>query len=276
MGLGVSERDHLLGAQLELELNRQGESFMVVNAAVGGHAGWQTLLYYILELSELKFKHVICIDGHNDFTASAWGNKYAKGFWLPNTARSFDDALIALTIYSKSIPVSERLLLRWRSSRLGSKSQRLVRMIRGEHAVLGRPGWGMEWDSNEQWSFKPESIDWYLRNIALLRACTESMGARFWHFVQPSLTWQNEHRNLTEWEYKSLEKLRNRMPKIIELAPVWYKSMCSQYVRQLGPREELSDVFIQSAEPYYHDYVHWNALGQSVIAKELANRILLT
>jgi hypothetical protein len=276
MGLGVSERDHLLGAQLELELNRQGDSFMVVNAAVGGHASWQTLLYYVTELSEFNFKHVICLDGHNDFAHSSWGSKYSKGYWLPNTSRSFDDALIASHILFKSVSLPERSNLRWKNTRIGAHLARLRRSIRGEEKVLGRPGWGMEWDSNEQWSFKPESIDWYLRNIALLRSCTESMGARFWHFVQPNLTWQNEHRNLTEWEYRSLEKLRNRMPKIIELAPVWYKSMCSRYVRQLGPREELSDVFIQSAEPYYHDYVHWNELGQSVIAKELANRILLT
>ncbi len=275
MGLGVTSNADTLAAQLERMLQQRIPHARVANCGVGSYMSWQELSYLSLEMIGYAPDMIIALDGHNDFVSSTWGNKGLHGDWIPNTHRSLDDicSMVRLAQRTTSFPEAVRIALRasppacwWRS---------ILSQWRTETSAHQRPEvWG-EMDPST-WSVKRSSIEWYGRNVRSFVGIARAHRVPVAYILQPSLTWSKKPQSGEE--QRLLSAISERMPPIPTFAPQWHAGMKPVWERIVADLHDPAHCWIEDGndwldtvtESTYHDWVHYNALGQRLLAERLA------
>lgn len=285
MGLGATQRASVLANRLMKRLrDLVGSHVEVLNGAVGDYASSQSLLYFVTELIEYRPNIVICLDGFNDFSHSAWGTKFADGKWLPNTTRSFDDSLSAVLSWDGSLDreTTRELDRRWNPRVI--RRERRSRKRKGRVAANTHGALAMVWDDPLTWSFKRDAVQWYLENSLSLRGVCQSRGIRLLHIVQPSLLWP-QNNPATEEETALLSLFDERLPILSRLAPTYFAELAKEAGFQ--PQGQTTDSAAESihqgellisgahwldgrSADMYSDPIHYNNAGQDAIAVSLS------
>ncbi|MFN8391615.1 MAG: SGNH/GDSL hydrolase family protein [Bdellovibrionota bacterium] len=280
MGMGVNSNSETLSAQLERFLRADSPKIRVLNCGVGSYMSWQQLSYLSLELIGYQPDVIVVLDGINDCLSSTWGNKGLRGGWIPNTHRSLDDVVQMVLQASGYSSLSHQLRRRILSSKLAAKIKTFFDELQHTASTkveMPNKIWG-EMDYST-WSVKPESVDWYIRNVRSAIGLSRANGAKIIYLLQPQLAWGSRKR--TDEESALFAKIAARMPPVPTLVPEWFAMVRSRF---LELRKDLHDgcmVHVEDAsewlddvdETVYHDWNHYNARGQEVLALRI-QRIL--
>jgi len=272
MGLGATEAESILANQLESEVRsrRPKINAFVINAAVGDYSSVQELIYLATELIYLRPSLVVCLDGFNDFVHSTVGNKFSKGHWLPNTTRSYDDGIIAIHSWDKTIPRISRFQLKIMQSNFVNKIVTQRKIVRGKRFVKTNLSHNFVWDEIENWSVKNEAVTYYSKNIELMRSICENEKIGFLHFFQPSLMW-NSILELPPQYKRLLEHFDEKMPGLHDLALEYFDIVMSNGVYEHNPSY---DELYKNGDYWFNPY-HLNDQGQHLLAKSMADSIEL-
>jgi GDSL-like Lipase/Acylhydrolase family len=272
MGLGVKNNNQTISSNLETSLQKKIPHARTANCAVGAYTSWQEMTYLSLEIIHYKPDVVIIMDGWNDFLHSSWGNKDYKGKWIPNTQRSLDDIVNYIKQATGELTFIE--YLRKRFERL-----EIVREFRKKSAYAIQAG---AWTDPDYrlWSLKPESIDYYINNHINMIGMCHAHGIKVISLLQPQIMWGS--RKLTEVESAFIQKVTPRMPPMPELAPKWFALAQAAFNKSRSKLhdgkniwiEDASDWLNQPSETLYHDYNHYNVLGQKILGEKIADIIL--
>lgn len=272
MGLGVPDNNKTIASYLERYLRKQFPRARTVNCACGAYASWQEMLYLVTELINYKPDVVVVMDGWNDFVHSSWGNKEYAGKWIPNTHRSLDD--IVRIIQTGTGDISFFDLLNHKISKWS-----LVRDLRLKSQYAIQAG---AWSDPDYrvWCLKPDAVTYYINNLRTIIGTAKAHGAKIATFFQPQLFWGN--RKATAYEKEMIAKLTPRMPPIPGFAPGWYELIKKQFETLHDDLHDGSSIWIEDGaswldavtETVYHDYNHYNELGQKLIAEQIGRRII--
>ena len=275
MGLGVTSNTATLAAQLERILQQTIPTARVANCGVGSYMSWHELSYLSLEMIGYAPDVIIAFDGHNDFVSSTWGNKGLNGDWIPNTHRSLDDICTMIRVAQQATSFADAARLLLRASPPARWWQTILTQWQAETSAHHRPAvWG-EMDPTT-WSLKQASVDWYARNVRSFVGIARAHRIPVAYILQPQLTWSRKRR--TADEERLARSIADRMPPIPTLAPEWYaraKLAWNSVVEELHDEshtwiEDGNDWLDHVTESTYHDWVHYNALGQKLLAERLA------
>jgi hypothetical protein len=287
MDLGASGRDRLISATFQHTLRTVGLNAIVINAAVGDYASCQEVSYLVSELVEYEFDAVVALDGFNDFASGAFGTKFAND-WIPNTTRSYDDAVNAILSWDKSFPLPHRLALRYKYSRIGLLYMRMLKSLAGKSVQSAKRTHGLHFDRPEDWKIRPEIYDWYFNNLMTLIDVSVGRGACFLGILQPSLLYPTD-RIATSSEQSILVRYAKLLPRILELAPDYYKCLSARHRDFIGqtttdepPLSHQSKIRLVDGMPWldqyretvYADPFHYNDLGQSHLGSRIAALIV--
>lgn len=286
MGLGATGRDHLISARIQQSLGTMGLDAIVINAAVGDYASCQEVSYLVGELVEYEFDVVVVLDGFNDFASGAFGTKFSSD-WIPNTTRSYDDAVNAILTWDKSFSLPHRLALRYKYSSIGLWYQKMLKAFAGKDVQSAKRTHGLHFDRPEDWKIRPEIYDWYFNNLLTLMSVATGRGACFLGILQPALLYPTE-RIATSSEHLILERYAKLLPRIYELAPYHYKFLSARHRDFVGQESTYGPVLShqskvrlidgmtwldQYSETVYADPFHYNDLGQSHLGGRIAASI---
>lgn len=284
MGLGATDRKSVLANLLEerLNINQNIVHYEVLNCAVGDYSSTQSLLAFQTELLSFEPDVVVMVDGFNDFSHSLWGSKFANGSWLPNSTRSFDDCVYAIQKWENPWN-PEVLKYRWKISKLGATIRKVFG--RQTNGVLTKSTHGMIWDDFSNWSIKDEAIVWYVNNLKTFIGMSNTHHFKLFHFIQPNYLW-TQKKPLMPMEATYDKKLRQRMSKLYEFAPIYYNKLKISYnllrnfVKTLDSAKQCvyltdwGDLFDDKVEEIFADPIHYNDRGQKILANEVAAFIL--
>ena len=270
MGLGATEAKSILANQLESEVRsrRPKINAFVMNAAVGDYSSVQELIYLVTELIYLRPNMVVCLDGFNDFVHSTVGNKFSEGKWLPNTTRSYDDGIIAIHSWDRTLGVSQRSLLKIMQSSVVNTLVTSFRNLTGKKFAKTNLGHNFVWDKVESWHVKSEAIINYVKNVDLMRAVCHSEGIIFFHFFQPSLAWKLPS-TLPQQYRRLLEKHEEKMPGLNDLALEYRDAL--ERITNIASKEDY-DVLYETGNYWINPY-HLTDSGQRLLAHLIVDAI---
>ena len=270
MGLGATQATSILANQIESEVRKRRPEInaFVINAAVGDYSSVQELIYLVTELIYLRPNMVVCLDGFNDFVHSTVGNKFSEGKWLPNTTRSYDDGVIAIHSWDKTLGVSQRILLNIMQSSAANTIVTSIRNLTKKKFAKTNLGHNFVWDRVEKWHVKSEAIINYAKNIDLMRGVCHSEGIKFFHFVQPSLAWNPLYR-LPQQYQRLLEKHEKKMPGLNDLALEYRDAL--ECMIDISPKIDY-DALYETGNYWINPY-HLTDSGQRLLAHLIADTI---
>ena len=268
MGLGAAKNQDTIPSVLERELQREHPLARTVNCGCGSYGSWQQLVYLSMELIVHRPDVIISMDGYNDFVHSSWGNKGYKGKWIPNTQRSLDDIVSMIQLATGEASIWE--LIRRKLLKIPA-----IAVLRTDSKYSFRQG---VWEDPDYrlWLIKPESFEYYATNIRSTIGMGRANGAKIVHLLQPQLIWGGA-RNPTKYEREMLDRITSRMPRLVELAPKWFEEAKRTFAQLKSEFHDGSTIWIEDAsdwldnttESVYHDYNHYSAAGQKIIAARM-------
>lgn len=268
MGLGVEKNVETMASQLELKLSEILPRARTVNCGCGAYTSWQQLLYLSLELIIHKPDVIIVLDGWNDFVHSSWGNKGYGGKWIPNTLHSLDD--IVAIIQNATAELTLAQFIKRKLSKIPA-----ISALKPSGKYSFRQGhW--EYPDYRLWSYKPESVTYYLANMKSIIGIALAHEVKVVCLLQPQLLWP-QMRVPTKEENDHIRKIKSRMPRLPELAPLWFSDAQRQLTQVHSKLHDGKRVWIEDAstwlddiqETVYHDYNHYNAQGQKLLASKI-------
>lgn len=278
MGMGVDSNSLTMASVMERCLQNQWPEARVANCGVGSYMSWQQLTYFTLELIGYEPDVVVVLDGLNDFASSTWGNKGARGSsWIPNTHRSLDDVVQIILQATGKASIFEQLKQKVKNSAVG-RCLADFQLHMGDRARNAHSMPNAVWGEMDQatWSVKQESIDWYARNVRSTVGAAVASRIKIAYFLQPEILWS--HKEKTKEEIDLLEKTAERTPPMLNLAPQWFELARKEFLKIRKDLHNGSTVWIEDAsgwfdtvtETVYHDWNHYNRLGQHILGEKIA------
>jgi len=271
MGLGASNNESTLAAQLEKLINKDNNKKIdVINAACGGYCSWHSVIKLSMELIRLKPIAVIDISGWNDMLHSSWGAKN-NGEWLENHDRSIEDVFISILDAQKKISFIDRLKYRIKKSKAYLTLKRFLLITLGKSYSIQDISWGHE---NNNLKFRKNGIINFINNLKTLNGICIAHNIKFIHLLQPNPIWiRNSKRDDTDKVSLDINLHLHRYKNFSELSEKYLSSLKKFYMNNnfnlkfFIDLSDNSDFLLED----WHDHCHLSDKGQLKLANYIFN-----
>lgn len=259
VGCQTSGNECTFPSLLEVALNaddvfrRSGKRVQVINAGVAGYSSSQELIYYMFDLQYLNPHMWVMVNGGNEKWKISDACMRGATEWHHHPIAETPEQRLTL------MPASRHLL------------ETIIQETGGDPTEAGYKN-----ISGAQRS----AAERYARNIEVAAQISKASGALFVHALQPMFGWGRRERPRIEPHIRGgLLRLMDRtyferQSLFYEESTARLEDLSRKYRDDTSCRFwNASDVFDDTAASVYDDPRHYNDLGHSLLAKELATVI---
>ena len=233
-----------ISARLEHHL---GPGYEVINAGVGGYASTQEFLFAALELVNYQPDMFVVLNGYNDWRNSLLAN------WTPHAhQRSIKYERDFNTLKSMQVVVYTQRKLQW-------LMPFTYEAVSWTVEIMTRTGPERKYTIPQ--SIQLESVDVYRQNIRNLAGLCAERGIELRVFLQPAF---DSNKSLAGGEVKTLEASGYALE---------HKRKYFELLSQTTGVIDIRDLFINIPKPVFLDLVHYNKLGNDLIALTIKEEI---
>ena len=260
--------------------------YKVYNGGVGGYSSSQELLKLIIDVQRIneEIKYIISFNGNNDMPGYTGTREYENflPYWTEISLSMFSDGEWVKQSSSNisNIFPSTFTLIRFLKRKLFKDKKNFEIKQLQDDQKTGKNNLFIDKKQMKDWekailmkeTRNITSDELWLRNVELMKTISNSLGAEYYVFVQPSLgTADSQIPELNTEDYKLYEKIDKKvfLPNFIE------------YIKKVILKcEELSYCFntydeILPVGDLYYDPRHHNEKGNYKIADYIFSKIFL-
>lgn len=286
-GHGVSCNDKTISAQLEQLARQKYDHIQVINAGVPGHYSASEFMKMTNEIAFFNPDLVITLAGDNDegkATESFMGrphgyfvnpyHRYLKNFMDENNGFIWSARHFVYSIFC----FAERTYLYFTAKSalliLTNKFHFQKGLINNTIEIYGKPNGPDPVTAKEDNQFMEaydQNVNYFLRYTQMTQSAVMSLGAKYVFFLQPRLA--VEKRRLTPNQREALDIAQRAVMDrnghdYVKRAKYFWEKTASVFQANGIHFVDLSNIFPDDTETYY-DPIHYNDLGNRIIAERL-------